>query len=335
MTGMRTCNATILGCLCIFVVLGGCSKPTQPQANGTRCLPDTLSLGGDILAILPLSSQEVLYGTYLMGLYRFNEGEQCWSQLYIDQPDSSVCMLIRRANGQLFASTFSSGLFVSNDQGRTWTSLGLQGVLVRHMTFSSSGTIYVAGFWNGVFSSTDNGTSWSLSRPQGWHVTRSILLDGDSVIYVATNTGVFRSTNQGHNWHRSGLGDISTEVLVKTPSGVILAGTTNYGIFALTPTGSSWELRNEGLASRVIRSFAVAIDGKVVAGTSSSVSISRDDGRTWTEYPVPQATLGSIQSVAVEGVNTIYAGTPYDGAWKSSDNGQSWIKIGVPIISRQ
>ena len=102
------------------------------------------------------------------------------------------CFAVSGTN--LFAGT-GDGVFLSTDNGTSWTraSTGLTGTYVS--SFAVSGTNLFAGtygFSGGVFLSTDNGTSWTQASTGLTSTLVSALAVSGTNLFAGTDGGVWR-----------------------------------------------------------------------------------------------------------------------------------------------
>ncbi|HEY3874110.1 MAG TPA: hypothetical protein VGM92_01420, partial [Candidatus Kapabacteria bacterium] len=113
-------------------------------------------------------------------------------------PASSFAMI----GTNLFVGT-GDGIFISSDNGGTWTQSdsGIIGIDV--VSLATIGThLFAATPANGVFISTNNGTSWN-SVTHGLYYeylyVTSLFVNGTK-IFVGSQDGVISSTNEGATW---------------------------------------------------------------------------------------------------------------------------------------
>lgn len=129
---------------------------------------------------------------------------------------------------------------------------------------------------------------------------------------------------------------------------VIIAGTQRDGVYVWRATGARWESSSEGIAATVeggVRRFpaiqALAVDGvdpgRVVAGTTAGLYVSRDSGITWQGVGsgvLPQDCRCVVVSPDIAGLVLVGAGT---GLYRSTDFGQTWTRcqegMGDRIVS--
>ena len=136
----------------------------------------------------------------------------------------------------LVAGTYQGGVFLSPDNGTSWTQVntGLGNMTVTALAFS--GTRLLAGCPNdgGIYLTTEYGTNWTL-------VTAGLTTFGCDVhtfvvsgmnIFVGTYGGVFLSSNTGASWTAVNDGLTKTNVFALVASGTnLFAGTEVGGVF--------------------------------------------------------------------------------------------------------
>ncbi len=228
----------------------------------------------------------------------------------------------------IFAGTWSTGVFLSTNNGTNWTPVnnGLTNQNVN--TLVASGGNLFAGTYEGVYISTNNGTSWSIvNNGLSNIIVRSLCVSGTNV-FAGTGVGVYLSTNNGSSWTSVNNGLTALNMRAIAVSGInIFAGTVGGGVFLSTNNGSNWTAINNGLTSQYIYSFAVS-GGNIFAGSNSGVFLSTNNGINWAEVNNGLTNL-FINSLAVSGTN-IFAGTqnvPSGGSiFLSTNNGINWIQ---------
>ena len=137
---------------------------------------------------------------------------------------------------------------------------------------------------------------------------------------------LFISTDNGNNWNSIEPGFISDYIYDITFSGenIIAAGGVPMGryghIYLSTDNGTSWsEVEN-----RDIGFYSLISKDNYVFAAGYEVWYSSDSGITWDA-----ANFGSglwIGDFAVSD-SKIYAGSPSDGVFRTTDNGMSWIAV--------
>ena len=198
----------------------------------------------------------------------------------------------------LFAGTWGGGVFLSTDNGTSWSAVnsGLTKYLVMALAVSpasggTGGTNLFAGTWSGgVFLSTNNGTSWSavnagLTTPYVYSLAVSPASGGTggTNLFAGTYGGVFLSTNNGTSWTQTGLTVTNVRTLAVSPASGgsggtnLFAGTYGAGVFLSTNNGTSWSRVDSGLTNTWV--FALATSPNGAGGTNLFAGTS--DGGVW------------------------------------------------------
>ncbi|NNE34233.1 MAG: hypothetical protein HKN13_03290, partial [Rhodothermales bacterium] len=193
------------------------------------------------------------------------------------------------ADGTVYAGTFKEGVFRSENDGHSWTRIGLDLVDVRGLVIEPGGQLLVGTFGDGVYKSSDRGESW-----EGLNV---------------------------------GLADPRVQALISDGEGAILAGTFGSGVFRLE--GGAWQPSNDGLTDIDVRSLAFGRRGTAYAACRrGGVFASSDSGRTWALLD-GGSRLGALRFVFARGNQVVAAGWvggiarnySREGAWTPIANG--------------
>ena len=229
----------------------------------------------------------------------------------------------------IFAGTDGGGVYLSNNNGTSWTSVN-SGLTNNYVySFAISGTNLFAGTVGGVFLSTNNGSSWTavdsgLTNTFVW----SLVILGTNIFAGTNGGGVFRSTNNGASWSAANIGLTGSSILALAVSGNnIFAGTDGNGIFLSTNNGATWTVMNNGLTDNSIHALAVS-GNNIFAGTNGGgVFLSTNNGASWTAMNSGLYET-HIWSLVVSGTN-LFAGSflYFGGVFLSTDNGTSWTPV--------
>jgi hypothetical protein len=231
----------------------------------------------------------------------------------------------------LFAGTSGGGVFLSTNNGTSWTAVntGLTNNNINALVVSGN-NVFAGTWFGGVYLSTNNGTSWTavnsgLTNTYVW----SLAVSGTN-LFVGTLGGVFLSTNNGTNWIATGL--TNTEVNTFAVSGKnIFAGTSSDSVFLSTNNGTSWTVASTGMTTTGV--FALAVSGaNLFAGTyGGGVFLSTNNGTSWNEVN-SGLTNTSVIALASSGTN-LFAGTISGGVFLSTNNGTSWTEINTGLTN--
>ncbi|MEO8587191.1 MAG: hypothetical protein ABI584_13590 [Acidobacteriota bacterium] len=299
------------------------------------------------LTLDPADPRNVFAGTANGGVFRSTDGGATWKA----SPDM-VNTDVRRvavdpANPKhVLAGTNDGGLWASRDGGVTfhWQGLGDMGAVLyelptRGVAFAPSDPKVV--YATVMLKSANGGTTWKpLKELGGLHPNDCFDLAVDpknsNLLYVAVNDGkggVQKSTDGGSTWTplTEGLTNYNRGYAVAVdparPATVYMGGTR--GLFVTTDGGTSWEKTGAGLKSdEVVRSLA--LDAKhpqtLFIGTEGRLYKSTDSGASVRQLKAG-LPYSSFPALAVDG-DVVFAGTSYEGVFKSTDGGATFKESG-------
>lgn len=252
-----------------------------------------------------------------------------WVQVNNGITNLYVRSLAVKANN-LFAGTNGNGVFLSTNNGATWTQAGLNNDQVQSLAFSG-GTLFAGTNGNGVFLSTDNGTHWTPANTGLTNQSITSIYPSGSYIYVGTyGGGIFCSSNNGTNWVQinTGLQTLNINTFA-TCGNYLFAGGT--GLYRSSDDGLTWNPVGP-FTNAWVHTLAV-LGSDIYAGTEGQyIYRSTDNGNTWTQIGQNNGLQSSIiQSLNVIGTS-IFAGTN-GGVYLSTDNGQTWSHTGLQAIA--
>ena len=190
---------------------------------------------------------ELLVGTLGDGMYRFDGTE--WSPVADGPPHWHVYDIIRTRPGRLLATTGAvvdglkgGGIFVSDDQGRTWTPT-FEGRSVYHVVETSDGTLFGGGQRCHILRSSDGGSTWDLCPPPVPFEAKlySLMVDRRDRIFLGAGSQLLRSGDGARTWTvlDDGLDGVTVYGLGEGPDGMLGAATSG-GVFVSDDGGDSW-----------------------------------------------------------------------------------------------
>ena len=247
------------------------------------------------------------------------------------------CSLV---NGQyVFVGTEDHGVFVSTDNGNTWTARN-NGLVNKMVTsLNTHGSKLYAGTSAGLFVSDNLGITWSTVIINGNAGSSIYSIASDSqAIFIATNDSLMRSTDNGVTWNTilSGIYGYSSRTIAINGQEVYL-GVDDYGLYKSADHGDSFEWINlYDQDQGYFRSFLFT--GSKVLAAAGYVYESTDGGYTWVESDNGMNYHGVI-TLASNG-NRIYAGSMnyymdpgYGGIFYTDDAGAHWTFLGMKRYS--
>jgi len=221
----------------------------------------------------------------------------------------------------LFAGIEGGGVFVTDDFGNSWSTMG-KGLTESHISsLTVSNNNLFVGTQMGVFLFNSNDSSWTPLGPFTNYI--KALASSDTMLFAATSgSGVYRSTNSGTSWTpvNSGLEDLWVRNLSMSNGG-IFAGTQSKGVYRSTNNGTSWSAVNTGLEGLWVYSL-MAHDSAIFVGTSEGIFYSTDNGAMW--YDGDSGITANIVTCFAEHDGVSFAGTAGNGVFLSNDHGIHW-----------
>ncbi len=219
----------------------------------------------------------------------------------------------------IFAGTYS-GIFLSKDNGYSWTYVN-NGPDNNVSAFAILGTTIFAGTrFDGIFRSTDNGTNWAsvnTGLPSDINVL-SLVVNGTYLFVGTDDNGIFLSTNNGVNWTSSNIGlPVNIDIYSFSVIDSNIYAVAYQSVYISTNNGTSWNLvtgwpRNVNCITQSGDSL-FAVSGNIV-------SLSTDDGINWST--LSSKVPAYVTSLVLRGSNLI-AGTN-NGIYISTNGGASW-----------
>jgi len=269
------------------------------------------------------------------------------AQAYWQQINGAISGEVRALgidlNGRIFAWSNINSLFLSTNDGSTWTITSLQTTDVNSIFISSSNFIYTGGDWSNVYLSSDQGNNWLLKN--------NGIYNNDDIVSIAENSegkifaaakcellsgdggGVYRSSDNGNSWSFIGLLNHDVFSLTINSSGDIFAA-HSFGISKSTDGGNNWIDVNNGLQQYdVIKAIAVAPNGYLFAGSwewGGGIYRSIDGGQNWVQINSGLPT-DNVSSLVIKSNGYIFTGYENSGIYLSTNNGNSWIDVGFML----
>lgn len=245
-----------------------------------------------------------------------------------NKPSAGTIRVFLTKDTKLFAGTFGGGLFVSVDNGTTWTEKNNGLTSANVFALAANGTDLYAGTGAGIFRSVDNGEHWV---PMNNGLTNTfvvtIVINGTNIFAGTNGGGVFLSTDNAANWSSLNNGLTNSFVHTLFLNGTALyAGTDGGGLFVHDLQTTNWTALNNGLPAGP---FVVSIEGNssdlFVGLDNGQVYHSVNAGANWIESD--NGISGSIiNGLALSGTSLLTA-TSAGGVFLSVNNGGNWVAV--------
>lgn len=187
--------------------------------------------------------------------FRSTNNGLTWQALQIP---SLMLSLFRTSNGRIIGVTDVLGVYYSDDDGTSWTSVGLEGIQFGDFAETNDGTIYatvnldISNNLGGVWVSTDQGLSWNQSN-EGLTVPNA-----NAVSYLSATDQLIIATDHGLYLRENGVWIQVPESFPDVPVRDVLlteeqfyAGLPVLGV-QVSPAGAfEWSGENDGFSSEI------------------------------------------------------------------------------------
>jgi photosystem II stability/assembly factor-like uncharacterized protein len=114
------------------------------------------------------------------------------------------------AEGFIYAATFQDGVMRSDDDGDTWTTLGLAGEHLRSLAMDPADphVLYASAYGDGIWKTTTASTTGTFSKLTNAPAIAEDLAFVGSGLYAVGPNGLFRSWDGGAIWTELGAGQL-------------------------------------------------------------------------------------------------------------------------------
>jgi photosystem II stability/assembly factor-like uncharacterized protein len=263
----------------------------------------------------------------------------------------------------VFAGTFGSGVFKSENGGSYWQSVnqGLTNLFVYSLAIdpTQTNTLYVGTFHNQIYKSQDGGNSWTWSGSgiQDQAVVYSIAIDPSkpSTLYTSTrgvsndgnppwNGVIYKSVDAGQTWTPSltyvggiKVMDWAYSVIVNpnAPNQVFAAMHEN-GPYRSDNYGATWHAIHTGISDPSGRALVISPQPEYSSilyhgvWHYDSVYKSINNGDLWTQADndIPNVMVSSM-AIDPHSPDSVYMATFSNGLLKTLDGGRTWQYAGL------
>jgi photosystem II stability/assembly factor-like uncharacterized protein len=268
--------------------------------DGTLKLINSNFTNASIYSILLYDKNTIFVGTWGGGVYRSTDAGTSWAQLTNSMIQGYSDKLKIDNKGIIYS--LGSGIIKSSDQGKTWTRCQYIQDMYTFNSFISceNGEIYVSAESpnppnGGVFKSTDSGDSWiEVLRDRKSYGSLALAKNGN--IFLWKDTTIFCTKDNAKTWEIINSPIQKTTDICSGKGGEVFIRYGNYlhpGILRSTDSGNSWE--------EISKNFNSAIDFGSL------------------DFRIEDVTSN------IKGEIFIISSTR--GLYKSSNNGNSWIRL--------
>jgi len=269
---------------------------TTSNAGLTDTIVKTLAVNGTI----------IYAGTLDSGVYLSTNNGTSWNRVDTGLTGLNVNSLA--CLGSIVFAGSDSGVFRSNDSGKTWSKAG--GAAWACNSLAANGTGIYGGTLGSLYFSPDSAKTWSQEFSGMGGTTNAIAAKGNTIL-AANRSAIMRSQDYGASWY-SVLVIQYLGVRAFTFSGSnIFAGSSSYGLFRSSDSGSTWTKLDSTISTWALASYGTSLfagEMGTFTNSASDIFISIDNGDHW----FPQNSGLNAQAFAIIG-KSIFVGTNGQG----------------------
>jgi photosystem II stability/assembly factor-like uncharacterized protein len=307
--------------------------------------------GGMVVSLAAGPGDKVLLGTADGHVFASADAGQSWGLRgrVGARTDAVVTRMVFDAKDgkRIFAAVWyqeagaGGGVFESEDLGKSWKLVGLQGEAVRAMEMAPSNPAeLVAGTRSGVFLSSDSGKSWGRISPEGDEELKnldSLAIDprDPQIIYAGTYHLPWLTRDRGKTWKPviAGIIDdsdiMSLRLDASNPDRVYMSACS--GIYRSENEGGEW-IKLQGIPYAARRTQVIVQDTAnpktLYAGTTAGLWITRDGGENWARTTSKEWVVNSLAVLPEKNgaPGRVVMGTEGQGVLISNDAGASFAE---------
>lgn len=284
------------------------------------------------VAVTTSGSDPTLYvGTWGNGAYVSHDRGATWRLIDAGQGQVTSIAIYPNDDRSMIMGTANLGVIEVTDDGNVGPrpSIGLSDRRVNAVAIARTKPFRMyAGTDAGLYFSEDNGLTWKVFGLASMQVEQIALDPADgAAVYVSTaGDGVYKTSDSGRTWSKYGLSGMPVGALLRSPvsSKAIYASILGGAVAKLAPL-------------KLAKSHPGTAD-RAGSGDPQPVSVvpGSDSPELAASVPVyshgPYGGTVNDLTMDPKTPTTLYAATE-SGMYKSTDNGDSWVKTSLPDVN--
>lgn len=253
-------------------------------------------------------------------------------------------------SGRLFLTTMQYGIYVSDDNGKTWVnSIKNSSTLTydeyKDIVFDYSWNVYVNSIDRKlILFSSDRGATWQERKlPIAQNdVAHKLASDTKGNIYIGTKGKIYRSSDTGLTWEK--IYDQGATLMIQQIEfykDIIFATLDQNGLVISYNHGKDWNFK--WLPQSNYRAFVVLNENEFFVSCYMELNLpfiycgvlyTDDGGKSWTEVNGKTSSIYFTSMKALED-GSILAGAEYGKIYKSVNKGVTWKQLTAGMFSTE
>jgi len=296
----------------------------------------------DITSINAIDANTLIVGTSTGKIYKSTDIGENWTEVTGLAFAGKNISGIEVAGTRVFALAEGKGVYYSDNQGATWTSLNDQNTenIIGHAAFSyNAGTdelllANTAGlFVLSAARTTTSGVYTGITTPSNVSVKQ--ISNNGTGWYLATDKGVFGSIANQFFWIElnTGLPTNSVVNIVTAFKKTGIVGTENNGIFKIVNTQTlAWGDANTGFNNLKTYSFASNGSSLIYVATEKGVFVTKNLATSYARANKGLTDSLHVNDLALFG-SKVFAVTENAGVFVSADSGKVWTAFNTGLTN--
>jgi photosystem II stability/assembly factor-like uncharacterized protein len=223
----------------------------------------------------------------------------------------------------LFAGS-TRALYRSEDGGVEWDSLPMSGLDDGVTELKAvDGVLYAGTSRHGVYYSLDSGETWAAGAGPIDSLYINMLAGSGPNLFALAPKALYRSDDRGVNWERVEVDTGNGRPISMAVEGTVLyLGTMSGWVLRSPDLGKSWTRAQASPSEWPIQDMTL-IGSDIFASDESDVYRSSDEGATWTQVDLLDASISRFLSLDGD----LFASSSGTGIHRSRDNGATWTTV--------
>lgn len=284
--------------------------------------------GSGVVRSIAKSGNSFYAGTYFTGVFRSTDSGNNWFQSSNGINHSTVSLLSKDYDGNIYAVSVQAGLSSTTDNGENWEILSAMSTL-NSLSASPNGYLFggIGSATTGVIlRSSDSGHTWERIYENYDDTTViQVIVNFDASVYALIAHKLFKSTNNGDSWFHvevASPNEFINKIIINNIGYLYVQSSSDY--FRSSDNGETWV----GLTSTPggLNIFGISKSDEMYATASDSGFYrSTDFGDIWNY--IYKGNGQTVRSFADNDLGYLFILLPGAGILRSTDNGLSWQEI--------